>query len=84
MIYIWNRAHRVRKDLMPKRIIDCFLEWRESQEEKLALIPDPKQVCLPDDVAKKITSQRHRIEYNIINQRKKLNEAIERFKNENK
>ena len=83
MIYIWNRAHRVSKDLMPQRIIECFSEWKEAQEEKLKLIPDPTLAPLPTDLAKKFSSQRYRIKNLIKKQSANLQTAIRKFKNEN-
>ena len=84
MIYIWNRADRVRKDLMPHRIIDCFNEWERVQKEKLSLMPDPDQNSFPEKVAQDLKAKRHRLKYIIRTQAKNLKEAVQKFKNENK
>tara|TARA_R110000744_G_scaffold29880_4_gene71045 strand:- start:986 stop:1240 length:255 start_codon:yes stop_codon:yes gene_type:complete len=84
MAYIWNRAERVSSKLMPKRIIDCFAEWKESQEEKLKLIPNPEAIPMPKNLAKKFASQRYKIRLGIIEQNKNLKDAVQKFDNENK
>ena len=84
MFYIWNRSHRVQKDLMPQRIIDCFNEWEKVQKEKLSLIPDPKHNSFSEEVSEVLKSKRHRLKYSIQTQAKNLKEAVQKFKNENK
>jgi hypothetical protein len=83
MKYIWNRADRVRKDLMPQRIIDCFNEWEKVQKEKLSLMPDPDHNSFPEKVARDLKAKRYRIKYSIHTQARKLKEALRKFENEN-
>lgn len=84
MIYIWNRAHRVSKNLMPQRIIDCFKEWERVQKEKLSLLPDPDCNSFSPKISKDLKAKRYGLKYNIRTQANNLKEALERFKNENK
>lgn len=83
MLYIWNRADRVRKDLMPQRIIDCFKEWERVQKEKLSLLPDPDHHSFPEKEAQALKAKRYRLQRIIQTQARKLKEAVQKFKNEN-
>jgi len=84
MFYIWNRAHRVQKDLMPQRIIDCFNEWEKAQKEKLSLMPDPEHNSFSKEASEDLKAKRHRLKYNIRTQTKNFQKALLKFKNENK
>jgi len=83
MNYIWNRADRVRKDLMPQRIIDCFKEWERVQKEKLSLVPNPDDHPFPKKVSEALRAKRHRLQYSIKTQATNLQEALRKFENEN-
>jgi len=40
--YIWNRAERVEKSLMPHRLTECFERWLREQKTRLNLTTKAK------------------------------------------
>lgn len=40
--YIWNRAERVKKSLMPHRLTECFERWLGEQKMRLNLTTKEK------------------------------------------
>tara|TARA_R110002012_G_C11486248_1_gene595648 strand:+ start:397 stop:648 length:252 start_codon:yes stop_codon:yes gene_type:complete len=82
MHYIWNRAERVSKELMPDRVIECFAEWESAEIEKLdALLPFGETEQLPPSVGKKIKSERYRIKARLKRERANLATAVNKFNN---
>jgi len=41
--YIWNRAERVKKSLMPHRLTECFERWLGEQKMLLNLTTNEKR-----------------------------------------
>ena len=41
--YIWNRAERVDKSVMPHRLTECFSRWSKGQYARLSLTSNEKK-----------------------------------------
>ena len=67
-MHIWNRAERVREELMPSRIIECFAEWKAEERAKL------------DSLVKQCKTIKQRIKREEIN----LESAVTKFNNRKK
>jgi hypothetical protein len=81
-MHIWNRAERVREELMPSRIIECFAEWKADELAKLdSLIIHEDS---PPKLRKKIEAQRHGIESRIEREGINLELAVTKFNNRKK
>ena len=46
MTYIWNRAKRVDKKLMPKVVINCFEDWKSNEPSGWKTLDDKKRKSL--------------------------------------
>ena len=57
--YIWNRAERVDKNLMPHRLTECFGRWSKEQYARLKVISNEKK---RESLLKTIVKQRKNYE----------------------
>ena len=44
MTYIWNRADRVEKEVMPNRVIECFENWKSEKLKEISRLNDDEKV----------------------------------------
>ena len=59
MTYIWNRAERVDKSVMPHRLTECYSRWANDQYARLKLISNEKK---RESLLKTIAKQRNNYE----------------------
>ena len=64
--YIWNRAERVNKSVMPHRLTECFGRWSKEQYARLKVISNEKK--------------RESLLKTIVKQRKNYEDALETFR----
>ena len=44
MTYIWNRADRVAKDVMPNRVVESFENWKSEKLKEISRLNDDEKV----------------------------------------
>ena len=52
MTYIWNRAEKVDKQVMPQRVIECFREWSNNLNKDYSFLSESGQKTLKRRVEK--------------------------------
>jgi hypothetical protein len=61
MTYIWNRADRAPKELMPKVVEDAFNKWTEEQYKNFSELTEQQK----GKVNYKVVSQMGKMNYNL-------------------
>lgn len=61
MTYIWNRADRVPKELMPKVVEDAFNKWTKEQYKNFSQLTEQEK----GKVNYKVASQMDKMNYNL-------------------
>jgi hypothetical protein len=61
--YIWNRAERVDKKLMPKVVVDAFNRWQADEVRHLDHVPREQKA----QILYRIKKQRNQMEENLSN-----------------
>lgn len=61
MTYIWNRADRVPKELMPKVVEDAFNKWTKEQYKNFSELTEKEKA----KVNYKVASQMGNMNYNL-------------------
>ena len=61
MTYIWNRADRVPKELMPKVVEDAFNKWTKEQYKNFSELTEQEK----GKVNYKVVSQMDKMNYNL-------------------
>lgn len=44
MTYIWNRADKVEKEVMPNRVIESFENWKSEKLKEISRLNDDEKV----------------------------------------
>jgi hypothetical protein len=61
MTYIWNRAEKINKELMPKAVKDSFDKWMKEKLKGFDKLTDEEKT----EVTFKITKQMGKMNYNL-------------------